>query len=702
MPVPYKSILALFVLSFVPGVARAEIATQTIVVLHSYHQGYEWTDEVNNGIRSVIQARSGYELAFEYLDAQRVSRESIDQLATLLETKYSSRLPSTVIAVDDNALQFLIERREAVFPHVPVVFCGINDLSVYSKASLEGMTGVTESPDISGSLELALQILPATKRIFVLADTTTSGSLNMMRFDKQLSNLPPTLEIIRSIAPEPDELSAEISRLEQGSIVLYLSYLRSAKGRRMTVRESVGFVVEHSAVPVFGCWDFIVEAGAFGGKVVSGRLQGIEAAEKALRINGGKKPDSIPVIAPDSYESVLDYHQLERFKLNQSTLPAGTILRGKPAALPVWAKRGIGILSFVIILEGITLVLVLRGKRMLTMAEKRYRTLAEQLPAIVYSVEFGTVAKTTYASPQLKDMLGYDPDVWMSDPQAWMDAVYPDDRAKVIEEAKLANIEGKPVVFDFRALTRNGEIKYIKNRRAYYKDSGGKQVAIGVWTDVSAEHKIQEHLKSALAEKELLLKEIHHRVKNNFQIVSSLLRLETEQVKNSSAIEALNETERRIFAMSLVHEQLYQYGDFGHISFKAYAQRIGTELKNLVDSRIPVDFSTEGDELSFGLDTAVPLGLFLNEALTNAFKHAFPADFTGERKLSVACSLDEESTTILIRDTGVGFEPSTEQSESLGLTLMNLLASQVGAALKIQSTPGSGTAVVIKIPVKKQ
>jgi two-component sensor histidine kinase len=121
-----------------------------------------------------------------------------------------------------------------------------------------------------------------------------------------------------------------------------------------------------------------------------------------------------------------------------------------------------------------------------------------------------------------------------------------------------------------------------------------------------------------------------------------------------------------------------------------------------VDSRIPVDFSTEGDELSFGLDTAVPLGLFLNEALTNAFKHAFPADFTGERKLSVACSLDEESTTILIRDTGVGFEPSTEQSESLGLTLMNLLASQVGAALKIQSTPGSGTAVVIKIPVKKQ
>lgn len=189
-------------------------------------------------------------------------------------------------------------------------------------------------------------------------------------------------------------------------------------------------------------------------------------------------------------------------------------------------------------------------------------------------------------------MLGYDPEVWMSKPRAWMDAVHPDDRSKVIEEAKAANEAGQPVVFEFRAVTSDGTIKFIKNRRAYYQDSGGRRIAIGVWTDVSEEHKTQENLESALTEKELLLKEIHHRVKNNFQIVSSLHRLETGQLKDGSAFDALNETERRIFAMSLVHEQLYQYGDFGHIDFKHYAQRIGDEMQMLTDSRRQVAFST--------------------------------------------------------------------------------------------------------------
>jgi hypothetical protein len=152
----------------------------------------------------------------------------------------------------------------------------------------------------------------------------------------------------------------------------------------MTMGESVGFVAEHSPVPVFGCWDFIVEAGTFGGKVVSGRLQGIAAAVIALRMCSGEAPSSIPVVDPGSYESVLDYKQLARFKLNPAALPEGIILLGKPAGLPVWAKRGITMLTFVIVLEGLTLVPVLRGRRLLILAEKRYRTLAEQLPAIVY------------------------------------------------------------------------------------------------------------------------------------------------------------------------------------------------------------------------------------------------------------------------------------------------------------------------------
>jgi PAS domain S-box-containing protein len=680
-----------------PTFSTADAATQTIVILHSHHQGYEWTDSINDGICSVFESQADFELAYEYLDASRTSPASFERFEALFAAKYTGRQPSVVIAVDDNALLFLIEHRRSIFTDVPVVFCGINDISVYNEDSLSGMTGVTESPDIIGSIELALQVLPETKRILVLGDETTSGSMNLRRLDHTIQNLPAGLEIARSIAPEPEELLDTLSRLEQGTVILYLSYARSAKGRRLTVKESVGLVAGNSPVPVFGCWDFIVEAGAFGGKVVSGNLQGIAAAERALRVSKGESPASIPIGAPESYESVLDYHQLKRFKLKPSTLPAGIKILDKPTGTPIWVIQGLVTLIFVIVLEGLTIVLVLRSRKMLVLAEKRYRTLAEQLPAIVYSVEFGEQTKTTYVSPQLSDMLGYDPQSWMNNPKAWLEAVHPDDRAKILVDAKAANIEGKPVIFEYRAVSAKGDIKFIKNHRAYYSDAGGKLAAIGVWTDVTEEQKAQKHIKSALAEKELLLKEIHHRVKNNFQIVSSLLRLETEQLSEGPAFEALSDTERRIFAMSLVHEQLYQCGDFGHIDFNSYAQRIGDEMRSLADSRNPVGFSVEGDELSFGIDMAVPLGLFLNEALMNAFKHAFPANFKSERGVRVLCARKNGEETISIQDTGAGFEPSSNTNKSLGLTLMNILAIQIGGSMTIDSKPGSGTRVCLTL-----
>jgi hypothetical protein len=215
-----RLITALFLLCFHPCNTDAESAAMTVVVLHSYHQGYEWTNEVNIGIRSVFQSHSGYEPAYEYLDAQRTASSSLDQLEALLEAWYAGRLPAVVVAVDDNALQFLIERRSLVFPGVPVAFSGINDIGIYPEAALAGMTGVTGSPDIVGSLEMALRVFPATKRIPVLADETTAGTLNMWRLDRNIQKLPAELEIVRTVAPEPDELTATLSGLEQGAVFL--------------------------------------------------------------------------------------------------------------------------------------------------------------------------------------------------------------------------------------------------------------------------------------------------------------------------------------------------------------------------------------------------------------------------------------------------------------------------------------------------
>jgi len=698
-----RCILLAVLVCFTPMAASG--SSKTILVLHSYHQGYEWTDAVNEGISSILGGIPDYEIAYEYLDSQRAPPGAMEAMATMLGSRYINRQPEVIIAVDDDALRFLLANRDSLFTDIPITFCGINDISSYDTTTFLRITGVTEAPDILGSLQFALQLFPKTKTILVIADNTTSGVINLKRFERAVTNLPSSISVSTLIAPEPDVAERTLGTLLPGSIVMYLSYLRTDSGVRMTVKESVGFVARVSPVPVFGCWDFIIDAGAFGGKVVSGRLQGVASAQQAQYILEGIPPSSIPITAPESYERVIAFNQAGRFKLNLSSLPDGVIMLGKPAPLPMMAQVGIGVLTFVILLEALTIFIALRRRKMLIIAESRYRTLAEQLPAIVYSLELDPEIKTTYVSPQLRDILGYDPQTWIQDSSSWLQSVYSEDRARLIEETGKANEKRKPVVFEYRAVSATGQVKYIKNRRAYYTDAGDKHAAIGVWTDVTDEYKAQEFLKAALSEKELLLKEIHHRVKNNFQIISSLLHLESERVPEGPAATALFETERRIFAMSLVHENLYRSGDFGSIDFKPYAYRMGEELRSFALHTKEIGFEVTGNELLLGLDQAVPLGLLLNEALMNAYKHAFPDGFPGKGVITVRIRSGKENWEVAICDNGAGLprESLVEKSKSektqasLGMTLMKLLAEQIGGKFSIQSD--NGTIVSITVPV---
>ncbi len=407
-----------FLIFFAPFVASA--SPQTILILHSYHQWYEWTDAVNAGIASILGNESDYELAYEYLDSQRSTPGTTDAVSIMLSARYANRPPAVIIAVDDDALRFLLARRDSLFIGIPIAFCGINDISTYDDNALSGITGVTEAPDVLGSLQFALQLFPQTSTILVIADNTTSGIINLGRFDQAAARLPSRIAIQKIVGVEPETASLTLLGLPPDSIVMYLSYIRTDSGVRMTAKESVGFVAAKSPSPVIGCWDFIVDAGAFGGKVVSGRLQGIAAAERAHRMLHGAAPSSIPISAPESYELVIDYDQIERFKLKKADLPDSVVMLGKPTPIPVLVRRGIALLSFVIILEAVTIFLALRGRKLLIIAESRYRTLAEQLPAIVYSLDLDQEVKTTYVSPQLKDMLGYDPQTWIKDSSSWM------------------------------------------------------------------------------------------------------------------------------------------------------------------------------------------------------------------------------------------------------------------------------------------
>lgn len=199
----------------------------------------------------------------------------------------------------------------------------------------------------------------------------------------------------------------------------------------------------------------------------------------------------------------------------------------------------------------------------------------------------------------------------------------------------------------------------------------------------------EQELCHALAEKETLLQEIHHRVKNNLQIVSSLLHLQAKSLPKA-AQEMLYDTQSRVRAMALVHEQLYQQGNNGDLSFSMYARKLANELWDACkddSGKVLLRFDLEPVQLD--VNRAVPCGLILNELLINSLKHAFPNRRNGEILVALRCD-PKNQVELRVADNGIGLPEGLdwERTNSLGLRMVNVLARQLGASLKCEARKG--------------
>jgi two-component sensor histidine kinase len=224
----------------------------------------------------------------------------------------------------------------------------------------------------------------------------------------------------------------------------------------------------------------------------------------------------------------------------------------------------------------------------------------------------------------------------------------------------------------------------------------------GLAREIAAREKVQEtlrqseeHTKASLREKELLLKEIHHRVKNNMQVISSLVSLQADALSDGSVREVLRNVTDRVRSMALVHEKLYQSADLAQIDFAEYARSLLQYLWRAYGNTAPgVRLATDLEPVWLDVETAVPCGLMLNELASNALKHAFRGRAEGEVAVSLRRSVDGQ-VCLEVRDNGVGLPPGTDwrQARSLGLHLIEMLSGQLGATVEVRN--GQGTAFQI-------
>ncbi|MBF0606389.1 MAG: histidine kinase dimerization/phosphoacceptor domain -containing protein [Candidatus Magnetobacterium sp. LHC-1] len=210
--------------------------------------------------------------------------------------------------------------------------------------------------------------------------------------------------------------------------------------------------------------------------------------------------------------------------------------------------------------------------------------------------------------------------------------------------------------------------------------------------EINERLKTEERLKQSLREKEVLLREVHHRVKNNLQIVSSLLDLQARYITNEESLEMFRDSQRRLKAMALIHEKLYQADNVERIDFRKYVENLLNHLYAsycLNTDRISMNANI--DECYIGLDTAVPCGLIINEIVSNSLKHAFTADVRGS--INVELKVQPGNAFVLtIGDTGSGIAPGIEikDAQTLGLRLVNaLVTDQLEGSIQCETNPGT-------------
>ncbi|MBN4051452.1 PAS domain S-box protein [bacterium AH-315-M05] len=256
--------------------------------------------------------------------------------------------------------------------------------------------------------------------------------------------------------------------------------------------------------------------------------------------------------------------------------------------------------------------------------------------------------------------------------------------------------------YEAQVSTKSGELKWFIIDGSPVYDTNGKVVgSIGVHTDITERKKAEEQLHKSLQEKEILLREIHHRVKNNLQIISSMLSLQSSYISDKGTINILKESQDRIKSMAFIHESLYQTKDFSSINISEYIENLSKNLVYSFGTQYNfVSLKLDTDKIYLNLDTAIPCGLIINELVSNSLKYAFPDNHKGEIKIT----LKQKNTRLIltVADNGIGFPSGLnfKKTKSLGLQLVNTLVDQVNGNIKI--TNKKGTKFIITLAAKNK
>lgn len=325
-----------------------------VLVLLSYDPSFPTTQDILDGVNTVFDRRI-YDLDIEFMDTKEVhSEDCADQFCAYFSAKVKRKKTyDLVLTFDDNALRFVMENKKDLFPSVPIVFAGVNDLAFARQAAAdEQVTGVVEAVSIRETLHMITLLQPDMRKLYVIVDNTVSGQADLDRVRKAAPEIEQVEMNFSNRSPE--DFTAQLERVSRADAILLLSAFEGYEGTSYTFYESLSMIVEYANAPVYHLWMHGMGEGLAGGKVISQYNQAVKSSQIGKKILEGDRVSEQPLIDESPNQYAYDYSVLIRYGLDPSKLPEESLVLNRPLGL----REENPILYWKIVLLVVSLVLL--------------------------------------------------------------------------------------------------------------------------------------------------------------------------------------------------------------------------------------------------------------------------------------------------------------------------------------------------------
>lgn len=677
-----------------------------VYLLHGMGYAGKWEADFDTHFlsRYVSRHATRFSLFNEYIGYDsNLPAASNETALRHLDYKLKIFPPDIVIGVLPSACDFVYHNRSTLFDRARKIYL------IPSSGKLEGIVGETDSCVIKSISPVAIpdtissmrSVFPAASRIVVIGGLSETDKLLFSLSKASLGEIWPECKVDYWLGDPLEELVDKASKLPPDALILFTSV---EIDRNNVIYDSIDLtatISKRSACPIFGFYDTLLGAGIIGGNISSGENYASEAFETCVRLIAGKTVEKINTSKNlSSYK--FDWNEMRRWKIDESMLPADSVIINKPDS--AWERYKFYIVSgivFLVFQTALIIVLVITNTRR-KRTEQRLNKSLEQIRSIGSNLTSGMIYQIiskndgkrefTYLSDSVSALYGVTPEEGMKEPSRIYGRIHPED-LPALATAEENSIRSMSLFrHECRVINPDGSVRWssmVSTPRTLEDGSIRWDGIEFVITDIK---RAEEEIKLSLSENETLIRELYHRTKNTLQQISGMLLLQASNHPGNADMKKLvADTNNRIQTIALVHRMLYKSRNLSKISIGDYIRELCELLfKSFNVSRDRIGLEIDIEERFFLIDTAIPFGMVLNELVTNSLKHAFP----NERRGTISIRLKKsgpDTCAFVYSDDGIGFpaEKDLGGANTLGMKLIReICTKQMKGSIELNGNKG--------------